>query len=362
MMKERESMGLRGRMGIRLHGVVLVCCAVLGAFWSGTVLGADKIPDRPWMGVHLMLRNGQQAAALEGVLPDLKRIGVNTVVVEINYSFEFDSHTELRTLSYVGKEEARRLGRAARKAGVRLIPQFNCLGHQSWAGATFPLLARYPELDETPGQYPKNEGIYCRSWCPLHPKVNPIVFALMDEMIEAFEADAFHVGMDEVFLIGSEHCARCRGQEAAGLFARAVKDYHGHLVKKRGVEMLMWADRLLDGKATGYGRWEAAMNGTEGAVDRIPKDIILCDWHYGKREEYPSIAIFLEKGFRVWPAGWDKPEATAALVEQAMSHRENERLLGHLATTWGKAGPEQLVEFPPLRVALRRWKQGEVVP
>ena len=29
-----------------------------------------------------------------------------------------------------------------------------------------------------------NRNIYCRSWCPLHPKVNPIVFALIDELID----------------------------------------------------------------------------------------------------------------------------------------------------------------------------------
>jgi uncharacterized lipoprotein YddW (UPF0748 family) len=39
-------------------------------------------------------------------------------------------------------------------------------------------------------------------WCPLHPEVNKVVFALIDEIIDAFEADAVHIGMDEIFLCG----------------------------------------------------------------------------------------------------------------------------------------------------------------
>ncbi|MCX7894917.1 MAG: hypothetical protein N2447_03040, partial [Thermoanaerobaculum sp.] len=50
----------------------------------------------------------------------------------------------------------------------------------SWAKTTFPLLVKYPEFDETPQIPLDNPDIYCRSWCPLHPKVNDVVFALMD--------------------------------------------------------------------------------------------------------------------------------------------------------------------------------------
>ena len=37
----------------------------------------------------------------------------------------------------------------------------------------------------------------------MNPKTNEIVFALIDELIDAFQAKAFHVGMDEVFLFAS---------------------------------------------------------------------------------------------------------------------------------------------------------------
>jgi len=313
-------------------------------------------PNFPWWGVHVLVNTQDDIAALTNQVPALAKLGVNLLIPEINYNFAYRSHPELQTQSPVTYEGARRLAQVCRQNGVRLTPQFQCLGHQSWAETTFPLLVRYPEFDETPGQYPNNKDIYCRSWCPQHPGVNPIIFDLFDELIEAFEADALHVGMDEVFLIASEFCPRCKGQDPARLFAKAVNDYHDHLVKSRRVEMMMWGDRLLDGVATGYGMWEAAENGTHPAIDLIPKDIILCDWHYTLREEYPSIPIFLDKGFRVIPGGWREEDAVEALIDYAERYA-GERMLGYLSTTWGAVKISDLAGWAPILKAQQRLKR-----
>src|SRR6185295_9189473 len=129
--------------------------------------------------------------------------------------------------------------------------------------------------------------IYCREWDPLNKEVWRIVFELMDEIIDGFRADAIHVGMDEIFLLGSEQSPSTKGKDVGVLFANAVKEIHTHLVRKRGVEMLMWGDRLIDANQYDFGEWEAAKNGTATALDLIPKDIIICPWHYEVRESYP---------------------------------------------------------------------------
>jgi hypothetical protein len=304
-----------------------------------------------WYGIHLLMRSNEDMEELVKETPRLAALGINVLLPEMNYDYAYESHPELRSKEAITKENVKKLVNTCREHKVRLIPQFQCLGHQSWAETTFPLLIQYPEFDETPGQFPDNQGIYCRSWCPQHPAVNPIIFDLFDELLEDFEADALHVGLDEVFLIGSEHCPRCKGLNPAYLFARAVNDYYTHLVTKRGVEMLMWGDRLLDGEATGYGKWEAATNGTHPAVDLIPKDIIQVDWHYTLREDYPSVPFFIEKGFRVWPGGWREVEATHALFNYAQSILD-ERMLGHLFTTWGSVKPGALAEWPPIKTTL----------
>ena len=181
------------------------------------------------------------------------------------------------------------------------------------------------------------------------------MFALIDELIDSFGADAFHTGMDEVFLIGSEHCTRCRGQDPAKLFAKSVNDLHRHIVGGRKVEMLLWGDRLLDSKALGYSKWEAAQNGTAPALELIPRDIIVCDWHYGNQRDYPSVRMLLDKGFRVWPAGWQPLEAAVAFSKFSRSV-QNPRLLGYLSTTWGRVKIAEASEWPPLVQALELWR------
>ena len=312
--------------------------------------------NRHWLGVHLAVQSDEQAAAVIAALPRLRNAGVNAIVAEVDYNFEFASHPEVREQHYLSRAQASALAVAARAQGVRLIPQINCLGHQSWSKTTLALLTSHPEFDETPGQYPGNEGIYCRSWCPQHPSVNRVVFDLIDELTEAFHADAFHVGMDEVFLIGSEFCPRCRKQDPGQLFAKAVNDLHQHIVKKRKLQMLMWGDRLLDSASTGYSEWEAAKNGTAKAIDLIPKDIVICDWHYEKRQDYPSVGIFSGKGFRVWPSGWQPLEASIAFSKFAAS-RHDPKVVGYLCTTWGKVKIPDAPEWRPLVEPLKEWKQ-----
>jgi hypothetical protein len=339
-----------------MQKVFLTLCFGLGTLCvsadAGSVASELNPPPGQWRGLHLI--NYQSDAALKGLeelVPVLAKMGVNVLILEVNYGFEYQSHPELRMgSSPISRDGARSLLRTCRKHHIRLIPQFSCFGHQSWAKKTFSLLTTYPELDLTPGAFPENEGIYCREWDPYNPKVYEIVFPLLDELIEAFEADAMHVGMDEVFLIGSEHAPSTRDKDPAQVFAKAVNDLHGHLVKQRGVTMLMWADRFIDAQVFKYGSWEASMNGTAPALDKVPKDIIMCDWHYEPRETYPSVPMFLEKGFRVLPAGWKKVDATKGLIQYSRA-QAHAKMLGHLFTTW--SGPKDWTEFPPLLEGLK---------
>ncbi len=322
-----------------------------GVSWIDSWRAANPV----WRGVHLSAHSDEDISQLIEVLPKLHAVGVNVLILEVDYNFEFRSHPEVCAKPAITRERARACAAAAHAEGIRLIPQLNCLGHQSWAQHTGALLSRHPEFDETPGQFPENKGIYCRSWCPQNPEVNRVVFALIDELIDGFEADAFHVGMDEVFLIASEYCPRCRGGDPGRLFAKCVNELHAHIVGQRNLEMLMWGDRLLPAKSLGYSEWEAAKNGTEGALELVPKDLILCDWHYGRQTQYPSVPYLLAKGFRVWPSGWQPLEASLAFSDYARQQHD-ERLLGYLCTTWGKVRIPSSADWPPIQQVLPMWK------
>ncbi len=307
-----------------------------------SAFGGDPSP-LPVRGLHVMApKPDEMADCLRFIREALPKEGVNTLVVEFNYRFQFTKRPEVVDPDALSLDQVKALVKACRDAGVRLIPQINMLGHQSWAKTTLGLLRAHPEFDETPGKYPANEGIYCRSYCPLHPGVHEVVFDLIDELAQACEADAFHVGMDEVFLLGEDDCPRCKGRNKAELFAQEVVTLRDHLAKS-GRTMWMWGDRFLDGEISGLGKWEASLNQTAASLRQVPTDIVICDWHYD--EAPPTALYFAIEGFPVVSSPWRRPGVALAQLELIRHARRNAseaisgRTLGVLQTTWCGMGP-----------------------
>jgi hypothetical protein len=257
----------------------------------------------------------------------LAPLGINVLVVEVNYGYRYSSHPGVSS-GDLTRDDVQQLVQACAAAGIRVIPQFQSLGHQSRKG----LLKQYPELDES-----GRRQVQYRSWCPNHPKLLPIVTDLIDELLEAFGTKAMHVGMDEVVALG--HCPRCKGRPEAELFANAVKDLHAHIVGKRGAEMIMWGDRLLDNTAL-YGYTLDRVNKrTAAAIDLIPKDIIIADWQYLPSKNFPSVKLLADRGFRVWPSTWRNLRAARGLRDAVVGNGSG-RVLGMLFTCWtcGRGG------------------------
>jgi hypothetical protein len=189
--------------------------------------------------------------------------------------------------------------------------------------------------------WPNADRLYCKSYCPRHPQVHDVVFPLVDEVCDAFGADAFHAGMDEVFYIGEDQCPRCKGRNKAELFADEVRLIRDHLQPAKR-QLWLWGDRLLDGKLTGLGEWEASGNGTAPAVDLIPKDVVICDWHYTRADQTP--VYFAMKGLDVVSCSWKNPEVAAMQVRDMLHFRESstpqmrKHFLGVAQTVWSGAG------------------------
>jgi hypothetical protein len=275
---------------------------------------------------------------------DLAPAGFNLLILQVDWNYAYESHPELRNPNPLSKADVKKLLDVCRKHGIKAVPQLNLLGHQSWAKTTHNLLRVYPEFDETPHvktenytDFPNSDSLYCKSYCPLHPGVHEVVFALVDELADAFETDYFHAGMDEVFYIGDDKCPRCGGKDKAELFAGEVTTIRNHLAQKNR-RLMIWGDRLIDGEATGIGMWEASTNRTWRAIDLIPKDVFICDWHY-KRADL-TCAYFSMKGFDVASCPWNVPEAAAQQVKDMADFRKRStpamgnRFKGVIQTVW----------------------------
>jgi len=311
-----------------------------------TAISQDVLPIRGFcIGAP---KTAEVDSFIKFIVQELAPRKVNTLILRIDFNYQFESHPELRDESALSTQDVKKMLAVCRTNQIRLIPQINLLGHQSWAGNLTNLLRVYPQFDETPWvempkkyKWPNDDSLYCKSYCPLHPDVHKIVFALVDEICDVFESDAFHGGMDEVFYIGEGKCVRCSGKDKAELFAREVNLIRNHLSEKNR-KLWIWGDRLLDGKITGMGMWEASMNNTHRAIDLISKDVMICDWHYERPDQ--SAVYFATKGFNVITCPWRMPQIAVRQTQDMFRFRASvtpemkERFQGMMQTVWTGAG------------------------
>ncbi|MCL2117759.1 MAG: family 20 glycosylhydrolase [Planctomycetaceae bacterium] len=251
----------------------------------------------------------------------------NLLVLLVDWNYAYETHPELA--GKLTRADVKKIVAVCRKHGIEIVPQINLLGHQSWAKNTGKFLTVFPQFDETPHlkteeaftgfEWYDPDFFYCKSYCPLHPDVHQVIFDVMDELTEAFETDWFHAGMDEVTIIGDAHCPRCSGRDPAELFAGEVRTIHTHLAQQ-GKRMMIWGDRLLDGKTTGFHPSESSMNNTHRAIDMIPKDVFICDWHYGHAHQSP--VYFAMKGFDVAACPWNNANVAAQQLDDMLRSRE----------------------------------------
>jgi N-acetyl-beta-hexosaminidase len=278
---------------------------------------------------------------------ELATRGVNTLILRIDFGYQFKTHPELRDNGALSQKEVKELLKICQKHKIQLIPQINLLGHQSWAEKTHKLLKVYPQFDETPHVkmprkfiWPNKDSLYCKSYCSLNEGVHKVVFDLVDEICEAFESTAFHAGMDEVFYIGDDKCPRCAGKNKAQLYADEVNRIEQHLALKTR-KLWIWGDRLLDGKAQDVGMWEGSMNNTFAAIDKISKNVLICDWHYEKAHQTPI--YFVSKGFKVVTSVWQNPSVAVKQTQDMVNWRstapqKKQLYQGMMQTIWSNTG------------------------
>ncbi|HUQ66064.1 MAG TPA: glycosyl hydrolase family 18 protein [Flavitalea sp.] len=331
------------RKNLTLLNLVALCCTLTYA--QQKIIPVKSAGDFPVKAMSISVPPSSELDSFVTFINDVMAPRqINTLLLRVDYHYQYKSHPELVDSGALSQADVDKIVAACSKNNIRIIPQINLLGHQSWAGRIGKLLEKYPQFDETPWipipedyKWPNADSLYCKSYCPLHPDVHKVVFALVDEICEAFKTTAYHAGMDEVFYIGMDKCPRCSGKNKAELFANEVNTIRDHLAQK-GRTLYIWADRLINGFETGIGGWEASFNYTWPAIELIKKDVVMTDWHYERPDKTP--AYFATHGFKVITATWDRP---AVAVEQYKDMQKfyaestpemSANFLGMMQTVW----------------------------
>lgn len=274
--------------------------------------------------------------------------GFNMIVMQVRYRYQFKRYPEVWGYDPLSYDDVKKLLAVCKKNNIKLVPKMNLIGHQSGfpneptdgilhghnqvlADIRDGLLRAYPDFDEQCGT---REILYSRSICLSSRSAKIVVCELIDELMDVFESDMIHIGCDEVFNAGL--CPECAKKTRGELISGWINSLNDH-IKKRGGQTLIWGDRLISVKDTGYNRWEASDDGSESSIDMLSKDIIVCDWHYDKYEKYSSVDIFAQKGFKMMVSPWRDKNNFEVFLNYAIKHDKG-HINGILMTTWCGSG------------------------
>jgi hypothetical protein len=292
---------------------------------DGLAVKRALITDWPllqWRGWHLI------APETSAALPEARRLiqtmaalKMNWVALQIDNRLRYERDPDLaRNTSVPTKEELRGLVAFAENLGMEVIPMTQCFSHFSY----FLGKEKYRPFAEVQDPDPKARWKHW-NYCPRHPDVHEqLVFPMIEEQLECFpHAKYFHVGLDEITFEPIGVCPRCKGTPGGELLAEEILRLHEFL-KKKDLRMCMWGDQLLvehNGKPP---------YNTAEALPKVPRDVIIFDWHYGAQSSFPSLRFFKTHGFDVIASGWYEPLNVAEFAWEA---KQND-LLGYGGTTW----------------------------
>lgn len=224
--------------------------------------------------------------------------------------------------------ECRRLAAMARDLGVTLVPFFNVFGH---APAARGRTGKHATLDVSPEYQPLFEPVQGWNWCLSNPEAGRVIRDLVGELHEAFgRPPYFHLGCDEA---EPPSCALCCA-DGYGRRVAAHIESMAAFVRSLGARPMIWHDMLLQ---KGDPRWKGLeANGspeTVAILKTLPKDVIICDWHYAAPcdddRHSASLDHFRAHGFETMTCPWEDLGGIAAQCGYA--RRDG---MGVVCTTW----------------------------
>lgn len=297
-------------------------------YWFVPELKIEDAPAASFRGIHLCWFPETNPWRIEQGIRMAAYYKFNYCVLELWGVYRFEKHPDFCWSEYaVDKKEIRRLVALGRELGITLLPQFNLFGHASAARGSS---GKHAILDFAPQYAPLFEPDGW-TWCLSNPETRRALTDVVLELYDAFDAPPyFHLGCDEA--LSAATCRDCRRADYAALLLDHLV-YFNNLLKERSCRTMLWHDMLIKPEGDFKGYVANGNDSTAGLLDKLPKEMIICDWQYDKpreKERWPTMRFFKEKGFDVIACPWNNP---AGMVSQGALVRD-EKLFGILCTTW----------------------------
>ncbi len=186
--------------------------------------------------------------------------------------------------SWLTKAEVRDLADFCKSLDMEVVPEVPCLSHCDY------MLTRHHELAE------RQEDPIPNTYCPSNPDTYKLLFDIFDETAEVFEPNIIHIGHDEYYSIGL--CDKCKGKDAAEIYADDINKIHDYL-KKKNIKIMIWGDKILNaisplgerhgGSFSEYTTEDGrtyTVPATYKAIEMIPKDTMIMNWYWCIKPEF----------------------------------------------------------------------------
>lgn len=285
-------------------------------------------PALEFRGVHFF--TGHDALEEQKKLIDfMAEHKMNHAVIQVDF-LEFEQYPEIRHPNFAQtQEEIRELIEYARERFITVTPLVAALGHAEWA------FQNDQNLDIA--EDPNNPAAFNVT----NPRSYKFIFNIFDEVIDLFEPEYFHIGLDEIDHFGEfpyrEETIKYSITEIMDMYMAEVAEYFC----RKGIDKIMiWGDMFLAPEEAQDATFAETLRDAKARRAILsnamrfgkPDEIIVCDWHYAavEPEMYTSLDIFHQAGVQTVASTWYNPENIRNFTLQAIADKS----WGLLQTTW----------------------------
>jgi hexosaminidase len=261
--------------------------------------------------LHLHLTDDQGWRIEIKSLPKLTQIG-SWRVPRVGRMYQMSPPTPEEERTYGGfytQEEIREIVQYAKERFVNVMPEVDIPGH------SMSVVAAYPELSCTPGEYKVNSGERFMNWagssfsalvdntlCPSNELVYEYLDKIFTEVAALFPFEYIHMGGDECaknFWLKSDQVKALQEREKLKDMD-AVQSYFvmrvGKIISSKGKKMMGW-DEILEGglsRDAGVMSWRGEKGGIEASksghpVVMSPNTYCYIDFNQGEPSVEPPV-------------------------------------------------------------------------
>jgi len=215
---------------------------------------------------------------------------INYLFIDVGAHMKYKKHDLQRGENAYTQEEIKGLVNYAKKYYVEIVPYYHFFSHFGWVGfIENPEYRRFLEKDIVGLEVGPNIN-----WCPSNPEVYKFAKDIIDEAIDVFSPEFFHIGHDEINFAPLQICDKCKEKTKEELILTSLKELSEYIIKK-GVKPIVWTDALYSKKISRTAP-EFRIDGDK-IIERLPKEVILNNWNYGTDEEGIKIELEYLKNF-----------------------------------------------------------------